>query len=626
MHVPNGRILVVDISTNTTEIIEIPRIVYGMLLGGRGLGAFLAYRMLDYKVEPFSEKNPFVIIPGLLVGTGLSTASKTTIVSRSPLTNLLGRSSVGARLGLVLRQLGFDALVVVGKAKSPSVIVVDDRGASIDNAEEFWGLKIGDARTQLQKRYPGYSSCIIGPAGENLSRIALVDCDGRQAGRTGLGAVLGSKNIKAILARARGRKPEYSEEQRRLVVKWARTIPKSPSSKTLIEYGTPIVVNLTEPQGVLPSRNWTNSTLSWCPDRDKARNNYTNYARKNRVTRNPCISCNRPCSQVIHVRDPLENQIREYDGPEYELLYSLGTNLGFCDPDNAAVLSLLADELGFDGISLGTTISWFLEAKEKGLIDQGKLPDEYKSVTWGDLKGIVKLLVDMAYRNNPVASILAEGERIASEMLGGSELAIHVKGLGLPAHDARGLKGLGLGYAVSSRGGDHLTSGMYAVELGGKLWIYDNVDPLTYRGKSHMVRFMEDMFALFDILGICKFSRKELALSDILEAVNVFTGYSYTTTDLMSIAERTITLERLVNLALGLSPQEEDKLPRRLFEEPISDGPKKGERIDPEKFHRMRREYYLLRGWDPDTGVPTKEILHMLGLDQLLAIEVALIG
>ncbi len=623
---PKGRILLVDASTETSKIVEIPQLVYKMLLGGRGLGAFLAYKILGYNIAPFSEKNPFVIIPGLLVGTGLSTASKTMIISRSPLTNLLGRSSVGARLGSVLRQLGFDALMIVGRAKNPSIIVVDEYGVSIDDAGEFWGLKISDARTLLQKKYPGYSSCMIGPAGENLSRIALVDCDGRQAGRTGLGAVLGSKNIKAILARARGIKPEYSEEQRRLVVKWAQTIPKSTSSKTLIEYGTPIVVNLTETQGVLPSRNWTNSTLSWCPNRDKARDNYTNYARKNRVTRNPCISCNRPCSQVIHLRDPLANIIREYDGPEYELLYSLGTNLGFCDPENAAILSLLADELGFDGISLGTTISWFLEAKEKGLIDLEKIPDEYRRVTWGNLEGIVKLVVDMAYRNNTIASTLAEGERIASERLGGVELAIHVKGLGLPAYDARGLKGLGLGYAVSSRGGDHLTSGMYAVELGGKLWIYDNVDPLTYKGKSHMVRFMENMFALFDILGVCKFSRKELTLNDILEAVNAFTGYSYTSTDLMSVSERTITLERLVNLALGLSPREEDSLPRRLFEDPISDGPRQGERIDPDEFHRMRREYYLLRGWDPDTGVPTKEILYMLGLDQLLAIDIPLIG
>ena len=623
---PKGRILLVDASTETSKIVEIPQLVYKMLLGGRGLGAFLAYKILGYNIAPFSEKNPFVIIPGLLVGTGLSTASKTMIISRSPLTNLLGRSSVGARLGSVLRQLGFDALMIVGRAKNPSIIVVDEYGVSIDDAGEFWGLKISDARTLLHKKYPGYSSCMIGPAGENLSRIALVDCDGRQAGRTGLGAVLGSKNIKAILARARGIKPEYSEEQRRLVVKWAQTIPKSTSSKTLIEYGTPIVVNLTETQGVLPSRNWTNSTLSWCPNRDKARDNYTNYARKNRVTRNPCISCNRPCSQVIHLRDPLANIIREYDGPEYELLYSLGTNLGFCDPENAAILSLLADELGFDGISLGTTISWFLEAKEKGLIDLEKIPDEYRRVTWGNLEGIVKLVVDMAYRNNTIASTLAEGERIASERLGGVELAIHVKGLGLPAYDARGLKGLGLGYAVSSRGGDHLTSGMYAVELGGKLWIYDNVDPLTYKGKSHMVRFMENMFALFDILGVCKFSRKELTLNDILEAVNAFTGYSYTSTDLMSVSERTITLERLVNLALGLSPREEDSLPRRLFEDPISDGPRQGERIDPDEFHRMRREYYLLRGWDPDTGVPTKEILYMLGLDQLLAIDIPLIG
>ncbi len=623
---PKGRILLVDASTETSKTVEIPQLVYKMLLGGRGLGAFLAYKILGYNIAPFSKKNPFVIVPGLLVGTGLSTASKTMIISRSPLTNLLGRSSVGARLGSVLRQLGFDALMIVGRAKNPSIIVVDEDGVSIDDAGEFWGLKTSDARTLLQKKYPGYSSCMIGPAGENLSRIALVDCDGRQAGRTGLGAVLGSKNIKAILARARRIRPEYSEEQRRLVVKWAQTIPKSTSSKSLIEYGTPIVVNLTETQGVLPSRNWTNSTLSWCPNRDKARDNYTNYARKNRVTRNPCISCNRPCSQVIHLRDPLENKIREYDGPEYELLYSLGTNLGFCDPENAAVLSLLADELGFDGISLGTTISWFLEAKEKGLIDLEKIPDEYRRVTWGDLEGIVKLVVDMAYRNNAIASTLAEGERIASERLGGVELAIHVKGLGLPAYDARGLKGLGLGYAVSSRGGDHLTSGMYAVELGGKLWIYDNVDPLTYKGKSHMVRFMENMFALFDILGVCKFSRKELTLNDILEAVNVFTGYSYTSTDLMSVSERTITLERLVNLALGLSPREEDSLPRRLFEDPISDGSRQGERIDPDEFHRMRREYYLLRGWDPDTGVPTKEILYMLGLDQLLAIDIPLIG
>ncbi|MEB3788406.1 MAG: aldehyde ferredoxin oxidoreductase family protein [Desulfurococcales archaeon] len=625
MQVPSGKILLINASTNTSKIIEIPQTVYKTLLGGRGLGAFLAYKMLNFNIEPFSEKNPFIIIPGLLVGTGLSTASKTTIISRSPLTNLLGRSSVGARLGSVLRQLGLDALVIVGRARNPSVIVVDNEKVSIENAEEFWGLRISEARTELQKKYPGYSSCIIGPAGENLSRIALVDCDGRQAGRTGLGAVLGSKNIKAILAKARGSKSEYNREQRRLIVKWAQTIPKSPSSKTLVEYGTPIVVSLTEPQGVLPSRNWTNSTLSWCPDRNIARDEYTSYARRNRVARNPCISCNRPCSQVIRIRDPLENKIREYDGPEYELLYSLGTNLGFCDPENAAVLSLLADELGFDGISLGTTISWFLEAKEKGFIDLEKLPNEYKHVAWGNLEGIVKLITDIAYRNNAVASILAEGEKIASEKLGGPELAIHVKGLGLPAYDARGLKGLGLGYAVSSRGGDHLTSGMYAVELGGKLWIYDNVDPLTYRGKPHIVRFMENMFALFDILGICKFSRKEITLSDILEAVNVFTGYSYTTTDLMSVAERTITLERLVNLALGLSPREEDNLPRRLFEEPISDGPKKGERMDPGEFRRMKREYYLIRGWDPDTGVPTKEILYMLGLDKLLAIDIALV-
>ncbi len=625
MRLPYNNILVVDLNEETSKTVSLKKSIFRYLLGGRGLAAFILYNLINYSIDPLSPSNPLLVFPGLLVGTGLSTASKTIIASRSPLTGILGRSSVGAKLGAALKMNGYDGLVIKGSANRPSILIIDENGVRIERFESLWGLEISKARRTLYERYPGYASCIIGPAGENLSRIALIDCDGRQAGRTGLGAVMGSKKLKAILVKYPTRfRERLSKDQASIVRDWARRIPATEASKKLVEYGTPIVLNSTESQGVLPSLNWHKSTLEWCGDRETYRYRYVNYARMNRIGRLPCIHCNRPCSQVIQALNPILGKNEKMDGPEYELLYSLGTNLGFCDPEKPASLALLADEYGFDGISLGTTLGWFLDMKEKGLVPEDLLKP-YESVSWGDLEGLTNLVKDMAYRSTALASILADGERLAAEKLGnGMDLAIHVKGLSLPAYDARGLKGLALGYAVGSRGGDHLTSGMYALELGGKLWLYEKIDPLEYKNKPFIVKYMEDMFAVFDNLGVCKFSRNELDKDELTNAVNIFTGYNLEPWELTRVGERTITLERLVNLLLGFSPREEDMLPRRLYTEPINDGPKKGEVVDLEKFLEMRREYYLLRGWDPDTGVPRKETLAELGLDKILSFKIEL--
>ncbi len=611
------RILHVDLGDGNGRVVKVAPRVYELLYGGRGLASLLLYHV-GGDPDPLSPENPLVIAPGLLTGSGLSTASKTIIAARSPLTGILGRSSVGARLGAELRYAGFDALVVTGSLDEWGILVIRNDEISIIDARGLEGAEITRARRKLRETHRGYASCVIGPAGENLSRISMIDCDGRQAGRTGLGAVMGSKKLKAILVKGT-RKPVPGDPEglRSLRIEWAKTIPTSKSSRTLIEYGTPIVVNLTEPQGVFPSLNWRRSTLSWCPSRDEAREEFASYAKNHRVSRNPCIHCNRPCSQVVEAVNPLTGEREALDGPEYELLYSLGSNLGFCKPENAASLALLADELGFDGISLGTTLAWLLESIEKGIVSEDLLA-EYKDIGWGRLESIAKLIVDMAYRSTRLASILADGEARASEILGGSEHAIHVKGLSLPAYDARGLKGLALGYAVSSRGGDHLTSGMYALELGGRLWIYERIDPLETRDKPSIVRAMENLFAAYDNLGVCKFSRYELPPSRLAKAVTVLLGEEHASHHVLLAGERTITLERILNLRWGLKP-ESDTLPPRLLNEPISDGPRSGERIDRETLEDMVREYYMLRGWDPERGEPYRETLEILGLSQLLS-------
>ncbi len=614
-----NRILHVDLASGKIRVLKPGYKAYRLLHGGRGIAALLLYKLTgDTPPSPLDAENPLIIAPGLLTGSGLSTASKTIIAGRSPLTGLLGRSSVGARLGPELRASGFDALVVTGTLEQPGMLIIDKDGVRLGEAEDLWGLRISDARSRILKRYKGYSTCIIGPAGENLVRYALMDCDGRQAGRTGMGAVMGSKRLKAIIVKAWMRpEPSDIEGYKRLLHEWARHVPSTSASKTLMKYGTPAVLGLTEPQGVLPSLNWRRSTLSWCPDRDKAREEYIEYPGRNRYTQKPCIHCNRPCSQVIRVRDPLSGEEKELDGPEYELLYSLGTNLGFCHPENAAKLSLLADELGLDGISLGGVLGWLLEAVERGDIGEELIRD-YPGLEWGSLNALAKVVHDIAYVRGKLAQILVHGALGAAKLLGrGEEYAVQVKGMCLPAYDGRGLKGMALGYAVSSRGGDHLTSGMYAIELGGKLWIYENVDPLSYEGKPSMVRAMEDLFAAYDNLGVCKFSRRELPPERLAEAVEVLTGIPSSAGDVLLGGERTVTLERIINLSYGLEPGM-DWLPERLTKDPISDGPRKGETVEPERLREMVREYYQLRGWDAK-GKPYRETLVVLGLQELLS-------
>ena len=607
----NARVLVFDLDTSKHRIEEIP-VAMERLLGGRGLAMYLLYKYLDPRTDPLSPENPLIVAPGLLVGSGFPTASKTIFAARSPLTGILGRSAVGARLGVQLKWAGLDALVITGSLEKPGVLVVEDGNARIESAGDIWGLTVSKAEDELRKTYKGFDSCVIGPAGEHLSRIADIDCNGRQAGRTGLGAVMGAKKLKAIVARgSKGFAAAEQEVLKESARKWSLALPKTPGGKALMEYGTPNVVRLTEPQGVFPGLNWKRSTLSWCGNREEARERFASFESENRVGRNPCPHCNRPCSQVITAMNPLEGGKAKVDGPEYEVLYSLGSDVGLCDPWQAASLAYMADELGFDAISLGAALAWAIELNEKGLL--GEYAKGYEGLTWGSTGLLFRLAADMAYRKSRLGELLADGVAWAvRKFRWGMDEAVNVKGLDLPAYDARGLKGMALGYAVASRGGDHLTSGMYALELGGSLWIYRDIDPLKYEGKPVIVQNMENLFALYDALGICKFSRKELTPEELVEPVNAVLGSSLSVGDLLTVGERIVTLERVINVKLGLTDKD-DTLPPRLLYQPISDGPRKGEVVDVYELDRMKREYYSLRGWSR-RGIPYKETLIRLGL------------
>lgn len=592
------KILYVDLSKREHWTEALDSEADRLLLGGRGITAFLAYKNLDKQTDPLSPEAPLILAPGYLVGWGFPTASKTIVAGRSPLTGLLGRSSVGARLGMSLNWYGIASLVVKGALDNPGILLIEGERVYIKDSGSLWGKTIGETRQWITSRYPGWHECVIGPAGENLSAIALIDCNGRQAGRTGLGAVMGSKKLKAILVKP-PRPPRLPEHVRSVVGDWSKRLGHTGA---ITEYGTPLMASLTEMQGVFPGKNWTRSTLEWCGDRDTARTRFSTYAGENRVARNPCPQCTRPCSQVVMVDG------KEVDGPEYELVYSLGSNLGFCNPEAAARLNLLADELGLDGISLGATLAWAIEAGEKGILKGAP--------GWGDLEGLERLTRDIAYRRGPLGELLADGSVKAAERLGkGIEFTVHSKRLELPAYDARGLKGMALGYAVSSRGGDHLTSGVYAVELTSGLWIFKDVDPLSWEGKHLLVKAMEDLFAAYDVLGVCKFSRKELGPEQLAEAVSALRGEKWSGGMILRVGERVVTLERIVNQRLGLTPIM-DTLSHRLSREPISDGPRRGEVVEEDRLEEAKRLYYTARLWTPD-GTPSWASIVVNELDRL---------
>ncbi|RLF39731.1 MAG: aldehyde:ferredoxin oxidoreductase [Thermoplasmata archaeon] len=602
-----GKALFVDLSNKKTKEEKVEREIYRKFLAGDGLGAYYMNKLLDGKEDPFGPSNVLIVAPGLLVGSSIPTCGKTVFFAKSPLTEGWGEGVFGGSFGLALKQAGYDALIIRGKSREPSYLLIDDGSPEIKSAEHLWSKSTRETADILKKEEgKDFSIACIGLGGENLVRYAIIDCDDRQAGRGGLGAVMGSKKLKAIAVR--GTKDiEVADPEKvlRLTMEWYKKLVESQAYRDDTLYGTGEFLEwMNRERGTFPTRNWREGVFKerkeidpyyWVP----------RYSIKNLA----CIQCVKPCGKAFVIKEGKYRDTK-LDGVEYETLFALGGNCGNPSIEAVAKANELCDLYGLDTISTGGCIGFAMDLYENGILtkkDTGGI-----ELKFGNSEAVVKL-VEMIAKREGIGDILAEGVKRAAKIIGkGAErYAVHVRGMEPPAYDVRGIKGMALAFMTSPRGACHLRSGAYALELTGKFWKYEGVDRLSSKNKGKEIADMENFMAVYDCLGACKFSRSLFLLdgfSDILEAV---IGERYTEDDLLKIGERICNLKHLFNLKCGWK-KEDVKLPPKM-RIPIPEGASKGSFVSEKEEKEMLLDYFKARGWEEDGKIP-REKLEELGI------------
>jgi aldehyde:ferredoxin oxidoreductase len=620
-----NKVLKVDLTKKKVEIVQVPDDVYKKYGLGLGIATYFLYKDTPEKTNSLGPENTIVISPGLFVGIGVPTGSKTAVTFKSPLTGGFGRAIAGAYLGVSLRRSGYDALIVKGRSDHWVAIKIDEESAEIIDAREWKGLDAIRTQEVLREKFgKEFRTCAIGRAGENLSLIAGIDFEERQAARGGGGAVFGSKNLKAIIVKGtKTLKLHKGDDLKELNKKWAGIIKDHPATKADMGYGSGEWYEwANRERGTFPSKNWQwgyfQSVYDNLKDGEKAHLDPYYWSPKYTERHHPCPTCTKPCGRIIAINEGKYAGTR-VDGIEYEVLYSLGGMLVIDDAEAVAKMNEVCDREGFDAISAGVTLAWGMEAYEKGLLDKGKM--EGIELAFGNADAAIVVLQKMAKREGYIGELLGDGVKKAVERLGknSDQFAIHIKGLELPAYDVRGIKGLALAFAVSVRGGCHLTAGVYGVELGGSWWKFKGVDRLSSDWKGYEVKAAEDFATAYDIFGICKFSRHMYFLEGIPELNNAVTGLELTNGDIMMLGERVYNLQKMFNVREGMD-RRNDHLPYRVTHEPIPKGVSKGAMVTEDELQHMLDEYYTARGWSRN-GTPTNVKLASLDLLDLVPEE-----
>lgn len=621
------QLLEVDLSTGEHRTVELTDAFVRRYLGGAGFTTRILYDEVGPDVDPLDPENVLAIAPGLLVGPSVPTGSKTAFGFKSPLTGGYGKSIAGAKLGDQLKRAGYDALVVKGAADEPVSIVIEDDEVTIEAADDLWGMDTWETSDAIQaERGNGFRTAVIGPAGEAQSHIAQIECEDRQAGRGGGGAVMGSKNLKAIAVRGTKGVPVADEEEMKEVNhKWRletmgkgeKEITGTGNVSVDVQYGTGEAFEAkNEALGIYPTKNWQSGFFADAYEKledgeERVSLDPRFWTLEYVDTKRPCPYCSKPCSQFFEAEDTPYGDIA-VDGPEYETLYALGGNVYVDDIEAVAKANEICDKQGLDTIDAGNAIAWAMEANEKGLLDDYDLEVDLE---WGDARAVLDALERMANGEGELGRLLMDGHAAAARTVGaGEEFAVHVKGQSPAGFEARSIKGMALAYGVSPRGADHLTSCLYALELGGDFWEYENYDRLEMSGKAQALKSMEDLMAVYDITGVCKFTRGITLAEGIRELVNAITGWDMSTSELLTAGERMYVLSKAYNIREGFG-RADDRLPPR-FTEPTPDGPTAGEFIDETEYERELDRYYVARGFDTD-GVPLRERLAELDLPEV---------
>jgi aldehyde:ferredoxin oxidoreductase len=611
-------VLNVNLGIQSSETSAIPDEVYDKYGMGIGLGSYLLYNEIAKGTKALSAENVMVITPGLFVGTGVPTGSKTVILFKSPLTGGFGRAVVGGHLGVALRKSGLDAILVKGRSEKPVIIKIDDNLVEFIDAAPFMGKGAVDVQSQLRKVYgKNYRTCAIGPAGENLNCIAGIDFEQRQAARGGGGAVLGSKNVKAILVKGTQKVPICNPNKLKgLIKKWKKELKEHPATQADLDYGSGEWWewhNLE--RGTCPARNFQwgyfQSVYDNIEGGEKSKLDPYYWAPKYGGRHTACPNCTKPCGRIVNVKEG-KYAGTKLDGIEYETLYSLGSVLEIDDIEATAKMNEICDQEGLDTISAGVTIAWAMEAYEKGLLPEDQL-DGIK-LNFGNADAAIEVLKLISGRKGYLGKLLADGVKKAAEKIGmGSDkFAIHSKGLEFPGYDVRGLKGTALAFAVSVRGACHLSAAVHNWDLAGKYWEFKGIDRFDSEWRGFQVKSGEDLTTVYDIYGVCKFSRYVYFLEGFKDIQNSITGCEKKDSDIMLMGERVYNLQKMFNVREGLD-RKDDTLPYRMTHEKIPKGASQGAILEETELRHLLDQYYMARGWSKN-GIPTRAKLASLDL------------
>jgi len=593
-----GQALVADVTDGTSEIVPLSDDILRAYVGGAGLGVWLLHRLGPPGTDPLGPHAPLAFVFSPLVGTPLTTSAKFAVVAKSPLTGMLTDALASSQFAIAGKLTGYDAIVIRGRAPEPSALLIDGDGARLIKADHLSGMTAAGTDATLRRQLGrGWRVAAIGPAGERGVRYATISHDGRHAGRGGLGAVMGAKNLKAIAVRAAAKVATADPRTVLAAAKDLRERSFGPATAKYRELGTLANLLAFNAIAALPTRNFQAANFEGAPSLAEQEGDGTpDVAGMRKVARSSCASCTIGCEHIYRVGQGKKARV------EYENVFALGPMCGVSDPEAVLAASGRCDDLGIDTISAGGTIAWAMECAQRGLIDAPWL-------RFGDSAALLRALDEIGARSTRLGSLLGEGSKRASRTIGADSqsFAPHVKGLEMPGYEPRTLHSMALGLAVNARGADHNRSGAYEADLSGDL---DRLDG----GDAHVAAAIEteDRAAVMDSLILCKFLRGVFTdpFPEWAALLSGVTGWDVTGGELHETARRIVMAKRAYNIREGWQP-EDDWLPERLLNEPLTLPSGRVATLTADRLRAMIDAYYTMRGLDGD-GQPDPAALRGL--------------
>jgi aldehyde:ferredoxin oxidoreductase len=592
-----GKVLRIDLSAGSISVEPLDVDAAKQFIGGRGLGTWYLTREVSPTVDALSPENKLILATGPLTGSAAPTGGRYMAVTKSPLTGTVASSNSGGYWGAELKFAGYDMVILEGRSPEPCYVAIRDDQVEVRDAKHLWGKLVGEATDALLQEFGDAKARVlaIGPAGERMSPIAAIMNDRyRAAGRSGVGAVMGSKNLKAVVVRGSGTVESADDAATSEVLSSLRAkIREHPvTGEGLPTYGTAILVNIINECGVYPTENFRKSRFDAAEQTSGEA-----LAEKYLTGKDVCYQCPIACGRYCTVDDV------EGGGPEYETLWAYSADCGVGDLPSVIRANKWCNEYGLDTISAGTTIACAMEMYEVGVLKDEEL--DGPPLRFGSAEATVEWTRRMG-AGEGFGAKLAQGSYRLADGYGVPELSMSVKKQELPAYDPRGIQGHGLEYATSNRGGCHVRGYLIAPEILG---VPEKLDPLSLEGKASWAKLFQDLTAVIDSLGVCLFTSFALNADDYTAVFNAIAGGDRSADEMLEAGDRIWNMERMYNLEAGIGP-EQDTLPKRLLTEPIAEGPAAGY---VHKLGELLPEYYRERGWDAG-GVPTPEKLAALGL------------